>query len=410
MSADGSKKAARVLEMVESYDKLLSAILVGNNIVNIVLASLSTVLFTSLITSSESLAVTLSTIITTVVVLLFSEISPKSIAKENPEKFAMALSGMLKAVITVMTPINAVFLLWKKLLMKIFKPAKSASITEGELITIVETAEVEGEINENESRLIRSAIEFDDSDIGDIMIPRVNVIAVEEGTTIAEVAKAFKENGFSRMPVYSKSIDSITGIIHEKDFYSFCIGEKKSIKDIMQSSVCVSESMKISDVLRLMQKTRLHMAVVVDEFGGTAGIVTLEDIIEELVGEIWDEHDEEEILLRAIGDDMFIVAGSENLDDMFDSFGIKIKEEFDSLTVGGWVTEKLGKIPLVGENFTFENLEVTVAKANAKRVLELKVKLIREETAEDIEAEERADAEREAERNAEAAEIDNEPL
>lgn len=376
LADDGNKKAVKALKMAENYDRLLSTILVGNNIVNIVIASLSTVLFGRLI-QGESLAVTVSTIASTVVLLIFSEITPKSIAKENPEKFCMNSYGVFIVFYVILTPINELFMLWKKLLKKIFRLSSDNSVTEDELKTYVEVAESGGEISEHESELIRSAIEFDDLDIYDIMTPRVNVVAVEENDSLDEIAKKFVETGYSRLPVYSKTIDSVVGIIHEKDFYVLQNkkGDKK-LSDIMQSSVCVSKTMKISAVLRIMQKAKMHMAIVVDEFGGTSGIVTMEDIIEELIGEVYDEHDEIEVLLKRVDDDSFLVSGAENLEAMFEVLGVNVKEEFESITVGGWVIEEMGKIPVAGEKTTFQNLEITVTKATVKKVVEVRIKVL----------------------------------
>ena len=375
LAADGDKKAAKALKMADNYDRLLSTILVGNNIVNIVIASLSTVFFANIIKSNASLSVTVSTIASTVVLLIFGEITPKSVVKEYPEKFCMTFNGLVKVFYFILTPFNELFMLWKKLLKKIFRLSSEVSVTEDELKTYVEVAESGGEISEHESELIRSAIEFDDLDIYDIMTPRVNVVAVEENDSIKEIARKFFDSGYSRLPVYSKTIDSIIGIIHEKDFYFIKDNADKKLSDIMQSSVCVSKTMKISAVLRIMQKAKIHMAVVVDEFGGTSGIVTMEDIIEELIGEIWDEHDEVEVLLKRVDDSSYLVSGAENLEAMFEALGVKVKEEFDSITVGGWVIEQMGKIPVAGEKLEFQNLMITITKATVKKVVEVRVKL-----------------------------------
>ena len=360
--------------MADNYDRLLSTILVGNNIVNIVIASLSTVFFAKII-SNDSLSVTVSTIASTVALLIFGEITPKSIAKEYPEKFCMTFNGLFKVFYFILTPFNELFMLWKKLIKKVFKLNSSSSVTEDELKTYVEVAESGGEISEHESELIRSAIEFDDLDIYDIMTPRVNVVAVEENESMEEIAQKFVESGYSRLPVYSKTVDSIIGIVHEKDFYFLKENDDKKLSDIIQSSVCVSKTMKISAVLRIMQKAKIHMAVVVDEFGGTSGIVTMEDIIEELIGEVWDEHDEVEVLLKRVDDDSYLVSGAENLETMFEALGVKVKEEFDSITVGGWVIEQMGKIPVAGEKLIFQNLIITITKATVKKVVEVRVKL-----------------------------------
>lgn len=376
LAADGDRKAEKALKMADNYDRLLSTILVGNNIVNIVIASLSTVFFAKIITSNASLSVTVSTIASTVALLIFGEITPKSIVKEYPEKFCMSFHGAVFVFYIILTPVNELFMLWKKLLRKVFRLSSSSSVTEDELKTYVEVAESGGEISEHESELIRSAIEFDDLDIYDIMTPRVNVVAVEENDSTDEIAQKFFESGYSRLPVYSKTIDSIIGIIHEKDFYYYKNNEGKKLADIIQSSVCVSKTMKISAVLRIMQKAKIHMAVVVDEFGGTSGIVTMEDIIEELIGEVWDEHDEVEVLLKRVDDDSYLVSGAENLEAMFEALGVKVKEEFDSITVGGWVIEQMGKIPVAGEKLEFQNLIITITKATVKKVAEVRVKLI----------------------------------
>lgn len=384
LEQQGNKRAKRVLKQLEHYDKVISTVLVGNNIVNITMTSLATVLFVSLI-RSEQLAVTLSTVIMTVLVLIFGEITPKTLAKENAEGLVMAVSPVIAFIMVILYPVNWLFSMWKKLMGKIFKKKKEQTFTEDELITIVETAHSEGGLDEHESQLIRSAIEFEDLDVDDIMVPRVNVIAIEEKTSLEEIADVFSENGFSRLPVYSKTVDSVIGVIHEKDFYQLLRENKTDIHEKISPCICVSLNMKISKVLRMLQKAKVHMAIVVDEFGGTAGIVTLEDILEELVGEIWDEHDEVEVLYKKVDDNTFLVQGTENLEDMFEELGVDTREEFDSTSVGGWVTEQLQKIPLVGEKFSFENLDITVAKANAKRVLEVRVRVNEKKNGEDEE-------------------------
>lgn len=383
MESQGNKRAARVNRQLERYDKVISTVLVGNNIVNITMSSLATVLFVSMILN-EQLAVTLSTVVMTVLVLIFGEITPKTLAKENAESFACAISGIIAFIMVILYPINWLFSQWKKLMSKIFKNKKEATFTEDELITIVETAHSEGGLDEHESQLIRSAIEFEDLDVDDVMVPRVNVVAIEERAPLTEIAEVFSSSGFSRLPVYSKTVDSVIGVIHEKDFYQLLREGGEDIHDKISPCICVSQSMKISKVLRMLQKAKVHLAIVVDEFGGTAGIITLEDILEELVGEIWDEHDEVEVLYKKVDDNTFLVQGTENLEDMFEELGVDTREEFDSTSVGGWVTEQLEKIPVSGENFSFENLDITVTKANARRVLEVKVR-VNEKKSEDEE-------------------------
>jgi len=381
MEANGNKRAGAVLRATENFDKLLSTVLVGNNIVNITSASIATLFFDSLI-KSANLATTVSTVVMTVVVLIFGEITPKLFAKEKPEACAMLFYPLLKMLMIVLTPINLIFSGWKWLLRKIFKFKKTSTITEGELLTIVETAENEGELQEHESQLIRSAIEFEDLDVKDIMIPRINVIAVEENSDMESVYDKFVQHGFSRMPVYAENIDAVVGIIHEKDFYALLHDGGKDIKSIIQSSVCVSSSMKISTVLRMLQKAKVHMAIVVDEFGGTEGIVTLEDILEELVGEIYDEHDEIEILFKKVDDKTFIVSGDENVEDMYEKLDLSAPDDTESTTVSGYVTELMDKIPQTGEKLTLKDIEIEVTKASAKHVQEVKVTLLENEEEE----------------------------
>ncbi|MDR0426464.1 MAG: hemolysin family protein [Clostridiales bacterium] len=382
LSQNGNKRAGKVVKFIDNYDKMLSTILVGNNIVNITMASLGTLFFTGLMRAENAgLAATISTLAITAVVLIFGEITPKNLAKFNPEKVAMRVYPFIRGVSVVLTPVNLLFRGWQRLLQKIFKFEKSATFNESELLTIVETAESEGELNSHESRLIRSAIEFEDMDVKDIMIPRVNVISVAEDESVELIYEKFREHGFSRLPVYAGTIDSVVGIIHEKDFFVLMHEGGTSIKGIVQSSVCVSSTMKISTVLRMLQKAKIHMAIVIDEFGGTEGIVTLEDILEELVGEIYDEHDEIEELFYREDDTTYIVSGDENVDDMFENLGIEPKEEIASTTVSGFVTEIMDKIPAAGEKFVFENLDIEVTKATARHVVEVRVVVLPQEAA-----------------------------
>lgn len=377
MHADGDKRAGKALKLLDRYDDLLSTVLIANNIVNIVLTTLVTVLFLQLIAGNEPLANVISTIVTTVTVLIFGEVTPKTLARQYPESAAKFFYPLVIFFYYLLYPLNLFFKGWKFLLIKIFKLEKTKSITEEELVTIVETAESEGELDIHESRLIKKAIEFDDLEIKDIMVPRVNVTAIEDTSDAGEVAAVFRDNGYSRLPVYHETIDSVIGVLNEKDF-NLCYykSESKDWQRVMNPAVSVAPTMKISVVLRMLQRVKRHMAVVVDEFGGTAGIVTLEDILEELVGEIWDEHDEVEESYRQIAEDEYLVNGYANLNNVLEALGVETKEEFDATSVGGWIIEELGRIPAAGRNFRFENIIVSVTKANAKRVLEAKIKVL----------------------------------
>ena len=361
MAQEGNLRAAQVLSLADQYDKLLSGILVGNNIVNILSASLATVLFVKVLGSS---GVSVSTAVMTIVVLMFGEIAPKSIAKEHPEGVAFAFYPLLNAIIRLLTPIIYLFSLWQKLIYFIFKPSGDRGITEEELITMVEEAESEGEIDTHESELIRSAIEFNDLTAEDILTPRVNMTAVDLNDSLKDIAQAFEESGFSRLPVYDGSVDNIVGILHEKDFYTR--QGKTSLKDMMTTPLCVMPTIQLPALLKLLQQTKNHMAVVMDEYGGVLGIATMEDVLEELVGEIWDEHDEVVEDIVTLPDGRLQVSGSASLDDLRQI--APIPEEYDSVTVNGWVLEVLGRFPKVGDSFDFQDMHITVRKAARRRV------------------------------------------
>ena len=376
-----ANKEQKILKQLDNYDRFLSTVLVGNNIVNIAASSLATVFFVALLVGKEDIAPAVSTIVTTVVVLIFGEVAPKTFAKNHPESLAMALLP-----ITTFFEIFFFPFAWLLSFVKKFVGGKKeATITEDELITIVEEAENEGEIDEHESELIRSAIEFDDVDVYDIMVPRVKMVAISDDTSMEEIAKVFLDSGYSRLPVYHDSLDMIMGIIHIKDFYELYNDNKTDIRPIITNSICVSRNMKVSALLRLLQKSKVHFAIVVDEFGGTEGIVTLEDVIEELVGEIYDEHDEVEELVKQVDESTWIVSGAENLAALFELVdkNTDTGEEFESTTVGGFVTELLKRIPVQGEEFTYENLKISVTKANMRKVLEVKVEIIQVEEDEE---------------------------
>ncbi len=381
LAEEGNKKAAATLNLVENYDKLLSTVLIGNNIVNIASTSIATVMFIELMQGSD-LATTVSTVVMTVIVLIFGEVTPKSIAKETPEKFAMFATGFLRFLMLVFTPFVAFFSGWKLLLKKIFRFKSNDAITGDELITIVEEAEEGGGIDEVESDLIRSAISFSDCPVGDILTPRVDVVAVSTEDSVKEISKAFDESGFSRLPIFEETIDSIKGVIHIRDFNRYVTSNEKTVGAIIKEPVFVAKQMSISGLLKLMQEKKTHFAVVADEYGGTVGIVTMEDILEELVGEIWDEYDEVVEEFTVNDDGTINVLCSALLDKFFEYFEIEPEEEFESVSVGGWVAEQLGKIAEVGDAFGFMNLDVAVTKVDQRRILEISV--FKNETENDL--------------------------
>lgn len=374
MADKGDRRAEQILALADDYDRLLSTILVGNNIVNLSLSSIATVFFMRLINGNSG--ATVSTIIVTAVVLIFGEISPKSLAKESPEKFARFSAPMIKLLVMLLTPVNFLFSLWKKLLSKVFKVSEERGITSDEFITFIDAVEEGGEIDSEETELIRSAVEFNEQEAEDILTPRVNIVGVSEDLSKDEISRVFTDTGYSRLPVYRDSLDNIVGILHQKDFYDGPNVTAKPISEIMKLPVYVTPSMKIHYILKLLQKTKSHIAVVTDEYGGTLGIVTMEDILEELVGEIWDEHDEVIEEFTKVSEDTYRIKCSADLDEMLEMFELDVDDtETDSVTVSGWVMEQLGHIPVEGDSFEYENLSVTVSSVDNQRVLEITVKV-----------------------------------
>ena len=364
MAKQGVRRAQRVLDLEEKYDKLLSTILIGNNIVNILASSLATVVF---IGYFGDMGVTLSTVVMTVVVLIFGEISPKTLAKDHADGLAMTIAPAIHLLMMLFTPFTWLFSQWKKLLTVIFPSKHDQGITDEELLTIVEEAEQEGGIDEHESDLIRSAIEFNDQSAEDILTHRVDVISVDVTDSMDEVEKTFRESGFSRLPVCEDNLDNVVGIIHEKDFY--LKRNASSPREVMRPALFVTTGARTAALLQSLQKAKSHMAIVTDEYGGTAGIVTMEDIIEELIGEIYDEHDEVVESFRKQPDGSYLIDCTAELDDFREEFNIQ--GEFDSSTVGGWVIEQLERIPEAGDSFVSENLSVTVTQVDTKRVMEI---------------------------------------
>lgn len=373
----GDARAALTLSISEDYDKMLSTILIGNNIVNIAGASLATILFTRILGDA---GVSISTAVMTIAVLIFGEISPKSLAKEHPESFARFSAPFLKFLMTILTPINFLFTQWKKLLGRLFKKKSDNRMTQEELKIIVDEAQNEGGIDEEKGELIRSAIEFDDLTADDILTPRVDIVGIDEECPFKDISDIFLKNTYSRLPVYSDSIDNIIGMVHEKDYFNALQNGVSDIKQVTKKVLYISRTVKISDLLRTLQKSKSHMAIVVDEFGGTEGLVTMEDIIEELVGDIWDEHDVVIDYFNQVDDHTYLLNCSADLHDLFEEFDLGDPDEFESTSVGGWAMELLGKIPAVGDTFTFKGLHLTVTKATSHHATQLTMVLPEEES------------------------------
>jgi len=370
MANNRDKRAILVYKLIEDYDNLLSTTLVGNNIVTIVAASLATVLF---VRYYGDLGVTISTVLLTVLILLFGEIAPKSAAKKSPENVALLSAPVMRVLIVVMTPVNFLFKAWQRFIAKFFKGSADQGITEEELLTILEEAEKDGAINEEDSELIHSAIEFNDETVDDILTPRVDIIGASKDDSKEKISEIFAESGFSRIPVFEGSLDEIVGVINIKDFFNYSFKSVGKLSDIIKPVFYITPTMKISDLFKEFQKSKNHLAVVTDEYGGTLGIVTMEDILEELVGEIWDEHDEITEDFLKLDDGTYRIACGADVDELFEFFALT--GEAESSTVSGWIMEQLGKIPDEGDSFDYENLTITVSKTDQRRVVECIVRV-----------------------------------
>ena len=375
LAEKGNRRAARALDLAENYDTLISTILIGNNIVNILAASLATVYFRDLLQNgpAEHLYAPVSTAVMTIIVLTFGEIAPKTLAKQMPEKFVIFATPIISALVVLFTPLSFIFKQLQNLLSKIFKADEDQGMTEEELISIIEEAAEEGDLDEEESTLIKSAIEFNELEVGDIFTPRIDITAVRSDISKEELAKVFTESGYSRIPIYDDDLDNIHGIVYYKDFFSDAQTAGIPISEIVKPVMYVTKTQKINDVLKDLQEKQMHLAIVTDEYGSTAGIVTLEDILEEIVGEIWDEHDEIIEEIKEVGEGEYIVSGMANLEKLFEELEIEIDEELDAMTVNGWAMKILDRIPEEGDSFEELGLTVRVLKMDGRRIENLHI-------------------------------------
>jgi len=381
--AQGSKKAAKALKLANRFDEVLTAVLIGNNIVNIAASSVGTIVFIDLIGKNGP---AVSTVVITILVLTFCEVLPKSYAKRNAEKLALALANPLSALIGLFKP--AVFLL-NKLSSAVSKGKEAPSVTEDELKYMIDEIEEQGVIEEQESELVKSALEFDEISVSEILIPRVKVVGVELNSTIDEIKDTFSSEMYSRLPVYEKSLDEIVGIITNKAFFKMLVEGGSDIKSIIQEVPHIADTKLISEAMRDMQRSKVHLAVVTDQYGGTKGIITLEDIIEELVGEIYDEDDEIVNSLLMIAPDKYEVAGDMSVSDMLEMLDLDedtIDTEYNS--VGGWVTDVMEHIPEAGETAETGIFRITAAEVNEQNVEKVIIEVLPSEDKDDEEEEE----------------------
>lgn len=373
-ASDGNHKAERALKIAEDFDRMLSAILIGNNIVNIASASIGTVIFTKMLGAAGAAA---STVVMTIAVLIFGEILPKSYAKENSEKVTMSFAAPLNVVMAVLTPLVWVFTKLQSLVKSKKGEEDTPSVTQEELKFIIEEIEDEGVLKESESELLQSALEFQEITVDEILTPRVDLVAADVNDSVDEIKALFMEHRYSRIPIYEKTVDSIIGILSERDFFRELInGNEVDVRALTRKTIFVPEKQLISSLMHELQMSKIHMAVVTDSYGGTVGIVTLEDIVEELVGEIWDEKDEVIETVVKLSDDEYIVDADLNVFDMLEELEVELKDfEPESNTVGGWVLEEMKKIPEEGESFEYAPMTVTIHEVGEKRVEKIKVKV-----------------------------------
>ena len=387
----GNKRAALALRLSENYDRLLSTILIGNNLVNILLSSIATVFVITLCVNSkdqafaDSYGTLIATAAVTVVVLIFGEITPKSIAKNRPEGFSMFSAPLMQFLVWILIPFSAIFSLWTKLVAKIFRVKADNKMSQEELLMLVEEVQEEGSIDDEEGDLLRNAINFTELKAEDILTHRVDLEGFEIGTPMEEIGHLFEESRFSRLLVYEDSIDKIVGVLHSKDVFTAKGLTDKPLEALIAPPLYIHKGERIDDLLRELQKNKSHLAVVLDEYGGTLGIVTMEDILEELVGDIWDEHDEVVEDYKEIAEDTFRIDCGGSLADFIEFFDLEI--ESDSITINGWIMEVMDKIPACGDRFSFENLDVTVTETDFHRVSTIHV--VRREVVEEDEEEDK---------------------
>ena len=370
----GNNRALKTLELSESFTSLLTTILIGNTIVNVVSASIATVLFTNLFGGD---GVAISSVVMTLVIMIIGEIVPKNIAKHMPEKFAMSVTSLMKLLVFIFTPLTFIFNKLEVLFSSLFKDEEDDDFAQEEFLTMVEEANEDGDIEEHEADLITNAIEFNDVDVSEIFTPRIDIIAIDiDEDSNTKIEKLYRDSGYSRLPVYKDSIDNVIGVIHEKEFYYYLLHKKSksaSIESLLQPVIYTQPQVKVSSLLKEFQKKKAHMAIVCDEYGGTEGLITMEDILEELVGEIYDEHDEVVEYYKQIGENTYLVKGDLDIEDLFDHFNIKLEEEFDYNSTSAWVVDVLDKIPQKGDSFDYKNLHIEVSDVDTKRVIEIKV-------------------------------------
>ena len=374
LADNGNKRAAKVLKVTENTDKMLSAILIGNNIVNLTASSISTTLTLKIFGSK---LVGIATGILTFLILVFGEITPKNVASKNAEKMALIYIGVISFLVTLLTPVIFIVNTVAKFVISIFNKNgdDNNAVTEEELRAMVEYSHEEGVIENEEKKMIVNVVDFGDTVAGDIMVPRVDMVMVDEKSSYEEILQVFREDRYTRIPVYEETPDNVIGILNVKDFLLIEDKENFVMKELLREPLYTYEYKKTSALMMDMRKTGANIVIVLDEYGITAGLITLEDMLEEIVGEIRDEFDaDEDEGITKVSDLEYLIDGSTNLDDINDRIGLSLSsEEYES--IGGLIMEKLGRLPVEGEIINFDNIVLTVKKMDHARIEKVYLKL-----------------------------------
>ena len=370
---------------LRQFDEVLLAILIGNNIVNLASASLATIVATEVLNLGASGA-PIATAVMTVLIIIFGEILPKSYAKENSESLALSIGTIYYYMIKVMKPLIFIFMVLKDFVAKLYsKKEDEPSVTEDELNVIIDTMEEEGVLQQDEVEMLQSVLDLSETFVKDIMTPRVDVVAVDVHDSTENVKNVFFEEKYSRIPVYDESRDNIVGILYERDLFSAIIENGSTddllIADVMRDPMYVSYTMRVSDLLTRLQLEKQHLAIVADEYGGTAGLVTMEDVLEEVVGEIYDEHDEEEQLVVKKSDTLYEVKAEIELDELFDIMDIDLDIPEDAYSLGSWMYSKIEDIPEIGDMYQYHNLIFTIIEVEDRRIIRVKIEVVEPENA-----------------------------
>ena len=382
---DGRPGAKKALNVAERFDEVLLAILIGNNIFNLDSASLATIVATEVLNLGASGA-PIATAVMTVLIIIFGEILPKSYAKENSESLALSIGTIYYYMIKVMKPLIFIFMVLKDFVAKLYsKKEDEPSVTEDELNVIIDTMEEEGVLQQDEVEMLQSVLDLSETFVKDIMTPRVDVVAVDVHDSTENVKNVFFEEKYSRIPVYDESRDNIVGILYERDLFSAIIENGSTddllIADVMRDPMYVSYTMRVSDLLTRLQLEKQHLAIVADEYGGTAGLVTMEDVLEEVVGEIYDEHDEEEQLVVKKSDTLYEVKAEIELDELFDIMDIDLDIPEDAYSLGSWMYSKIEDIPEIGDMYQYHNLIFTIIEVEDRRIIRVKIEVVEPENA-----------------------------